>query len=985
MAEFLVLGPVGVIDGAGGAIKLGGVKPRSILAYLAVRARRDVPVSALIDAVWGEGAPETAVNTLQVHVSSLRRALAPTGASIERTTTGYRLDVAPASVDALRFEGLIAEGRAALRGRRPERSLELISAALDLWGGRPFEGVEAAPFVESERPVLERLRGTAVIERVEGLLQLGSFDDATAAAESAVAEDPYDERAWALLMSGYYWAGRQADSLETFQRARRVLADELGLDPGPDLVALERSVLDQTLPSPVRQRPVAVDDEPAPGPVLPGLRTLVGRGRLIDEVVDAVRSTDWFVSLVGLGGIGKTSIAIAAAHRLTADGLNVRFADVSAAADATAAAAAVLRVVGREPGADPLESLAEWASSTDDVLVLDNLEQVVDAARLISALRGTSSGPRLLVTSRRAVRVRGERIVPVPPLPIEPGLEPDDGAAELFQRRAGEIRGDLARVDPAVAGEICELTAGVPLAIELAALQLRVLSPDQLLRRLRSYTTSTLDFAATDDYPDRQRSLRAVLEATTGMLGPASIATLQRCAVVAGPMSIELVELAGAARGIDVLAALADLVESGLVARVDGAEAVRVPVPVRQHVLDTSDPASRTEAEDDVVRAIRGLLEDARDEWEGPLAPRHRSRLAEDVGAIDASVTLLLERGDGVEAAELARLLTHFWLQDSRFVDALAALDRLAGMELPADVALRVRLQRGSFASYIGRRDTIELLESALADVPPSSTPDRLVVNGWCCLGATYAHRQSESELRRCSAAATAAAAASGDSDLVSLARDFAGFAASYLDEPETALELRIAAIADARRDGDRHALALLLGNAAETLLDLGRAEEADVLADEAFEVARAFDLGSATAWVLLVRGLVDLALDRPIPATGVLIEYLRLGSVHHTSPVLAADGVSALAAALAASGELELAARAWGAADAIHSDEGIDPGRRRPRAVRERWDATRELIGAARFDALALAGSTAADRIVAELIAVDDRIGEATVPSGEA
>ena len=237
-----LLGTVELCDDAGVPIKVGGEKPRAILAFLGLHVARTVSVAALIDAVWGERAPDTAVNTLQVHVSALRRALAPTGTTIERLDGGYRLTLAAEHVDLHLFEAMAAEGRAALRSGRHERANEVLARAVDVWRGRPFDGIDAAPFVESARPMLEAAFASAAVEYAEGLMSVRRFDDSVVAAERLVARSPYDERAWAALITAQYWAGRQSEALEGFQRARHVLAEDLGLQPGPELVALERAV-----------------------------------------------------------------------------------------------------------------------------------------------------------------------------------------------------------------------------------------------------------------------------------------------------------------------------------------------------------------------------------------------------------------------------------------------------------------------------------------------------------------------------------------------------------------------------------------------------------------------------------------------------------------------------------------------------------------------------------------------------------------------
>lgn len=970
VAEVGVLGPVVFVDHERRSVKLGGEKPRAVLAYLAIHAGRVVAVPSLIDAVWGDDPPNTAVNTLQVHVSSLRRALSPSNVAIDRTGGGYRLDVPTSCIDAHRFEAAVAEGRAALRSGQPNRAHELLSNALALWRGRPFEGLDDIPFVEAARPAIENGWASASVELIECLVELGCFDEAIVEAEQFVALSPFDERAWAMAMVGYYWAGRASDALRAFQRARQILADELGLEPGPDLVALERAVLGHTMPRPGRGTP---QEEPHARATsgLPNERRLIGREHLVEQISDRLLSGSRLVSLTGLGGIGKTSVAITVGHRLAASHVAVWFVDLSAAADAAAAADAIARTVGAEPTIDPAESLIAWSNGMVGVVILDNLEQVEDAEHLVTTLLDRTTSIQLLVTSRRPVRVRDEQLITIPPLSVRGSEGTDDDAAVLFRARAELVRPDLHEIDDGVVTEICDLAAGIPLGIELAALQLRALTPTQLLRRLHDFQSSTLDAPSTADYPERQRSLRAVLESTMAMLTDGGRDTLARLSLVEGPVTVGLLERCVSGAGIDALVHVADLVEAGLVVRLDG-DRLQVPTPVRRYTQELLEPADRSAAEDDLFGAVDDIVNDAECHWHGPHEELHRSRLRSDAAAIDATVVGRTRRCEWVAVAELALRLAPYWLQESRLVDALSTLDALCTAELPPELAGRVRLLTGTFASYINRGDTADLLERALLEsATASARPDRLVVNGWCCLGAFYAHRHAVDDVRRCTAHATEAAAASADPTLVALARDFAGYAASYLGDTETAIRLTLEGIDDARRQGDLPALALLLATVTEALLQADRVDEAHILISEAFDLARRVDLGSALTWVLLMVGATQIEIGRPAAAWGSLVEHLRFTRERYPDPLVVGDSLAHIAAAQASMGDDEASARTWGASVAIHADHGVDPDRRRLRTIQRRWDATRERLGAPRFDALVVAGSADPERVIDALIAV--------------
>ncbi len=965
-----MLGPVELHDDTGGTIKLGGEKPRAVLAFLGLNVGRTVAVSSLIDGVWGDSAPETAVNTLQVHVSSLRRALSPAGATIERLDGGYRLSLPAASIDLHVFEAMVSEGRAALRSGHHERAQAVLARAVDLWRGRPFEGIESAPFVESARPALESAFASASVEQAECLTMLARYDDAIVAAERLIARSPYDERGWATAMAAYYWAGQQSDALQCFQRARRLLDEELGLRPGPELVALECAVLDQTLSPPAGRATPASTSSPADAtsssPILPAERVLVGREGVVDQVVAWLRSGTRLVSLVGLGGIGKTSVATAVAHRIADAGAAVWFVDLSPMTEEGSAAHAIARAVGVTVESDPVESVVGWASRADGVVVLDNLEQLRGASSLVRSLLDAGGSVRLVATSRRALRLREEQLVALQPLTVRYADGAAGEATELFRMRAELVRADIDEIDEAIVTEICELTAGIPLGVELAALQLRALSPAQLLRRLQAFSSAAIDAPATEDYPERQRSLRVVLDSTVTLLSDDALVVLMHAALIDGPITIELAEASCAARSIDALAHLGDLVESGLVRRVG--DRLLVPPPVRRYVATTAAEDELGVAQDALFAQIDALTSDAEGRWFGPDAEHWHGRLVADAAAIDAAIAGRLERGQFSELAELALRLGQYWLHGSRLVDASVTLDALRAVDLEPGLAHRMSLLAGTFASYVNRADTANLLEPALRDV--SGRPDRLVVNAWCCLGAFHAHHHDDDGTRRCVEGARATAEASGDPGLVALARDFAGYAAFYLGDTDTTIRLNLEAIEDARRQGDRHALTLLLASTAEALVDFDRFEEAGALADEAFDLARDVDLGISLSVVLIVSAMAQLELGRPAAAWGLLVEHLRFTRDRYPDPLAVGDSLAQLAAVRAALGDDESAARTWGASTAIHIDQGINPDRRRPRVNQLRLDNTMERLGQDRFAALSLAGSVNPERIIDAILA---------------
>ena len=262
--RFLVLGPLEV-EADDGPVVLGGQKERLLLALLLTRPNQVVPVEALVVGLWGEHPPPTAAKTLQSHVVRLRRALEPArarGAAGEVLVTrepGYLLRVAPGALDAARFEELTTAGRRALADGSVELAGSLLREALGLWRGRAFEEFLDADVGAAESDRLAELRLGALEDRIEAELRLGRHRELVAELEGLVKEQPLRERLWAQLLLALYRSGRQADALLAYQRARKVLVEELGIDPGAELRRLHAAILAQDpaldLPAPAEAGP----------------------------------------------------------------------------------------------------------------------------------------------------------------------------------------------------------------------------------------------------------------------------------------------------------------------------------------------------------------------------------------------------------------------------------------------------------------------------------------------------------------------------------------------------------------------------------------------------------------------------------------------------------------------------------------------------------------------------------------------------------
>jgi DNA-binding SARP family transcriptional activator len=321
--EFGLLGVLEVRAGDG-PVRLPARKQRALLALLLLNANRVVARERLIDGLWGDGPPETAVKALQVYVSQLRKLL-PAGTLVTRPP-GYLLAVEPEAVDLLRFERLVAEARQA----EPGEAAVLLREALGLWRGPPLGEFADEPFARIEAGRLEELRLAAVEERIEADLRLDRHAELIAELEALVAEQPHRERLRAQLMLSLYRSGRQADALEAYRAARAAL-DELGLEPGVPLRQLERQILAQDRELDLRREgPQAAGRVALPGPLVPESPfPFVGREHELATLRSLLERAEGgeggLVLLAGEAGSGKTRLLRELAHETAARGVLVLY------------------------------------------------------------------------------------------------------------------------------------------------------------------------------------------------------------------------------------------------------------------------------------------------------------------------------------------------------------------------------------------------------------------------------------------------------------------------------------------------------------------------------------------------------------------------------------------------------------------------------------------------------------------------------------
>jgi predicted ATPase/DNA-binding SARP family transcriptional activator len=549
--EFKVLGPLEVCRN-GQALAMPGGKPRALLAVLLLHANEPVSAEHLAMALWGEEAPAGAMRTVQVYVSRLRKALGDDGV-LASTAAGYRLRVAPGELDAERFEQLLDQGRRALADANADQAAGVLREALELWRGPALADLAFEPFTQAEIARLEEQRLAAVEARVEADLAAGRHAELVPELQRLVAEHPVRESLHGHLIRALYRAGRQADALSAYRHARELLVEQLGIEPRAELRALERAVLAQDPALDLAERETTTGRWAANAEFSGAERVrvplsptqTVGRMRAIAALEAAIGTwSGRLVTVVGAGGVGKTRVAIELARAV---GPGLRDGAVFVSLAALESPEHVASTIARELDVTPAQkdsverALARHLARRELLLVLDNFEHLLDAAPLVADLLAKAPALRVLATSREPLRLRAEQLFRLEPLPVTPehgGREPAPAVA-LF---AGAVRArdpafTLTEEDLPAIVEVCWRLDDLPLAIELAAGRVGLLSPFELAARLRSGLDAL--GVAPRDAPIRQRTLTATLEWSYELLSPGEQRLLAGLAVFAGGCSLD--------------------------------------------------------------------------------------------------------------------------------------------------------------------------------------------------------------------------------------------------------------------------------------------------------------------------------------------------------------------------------------------------------------------------------------------------------------
>ncbi|MEU8540792.1 BTAD domain-containing putative transcriptional regulator [Streptomyces sp. NPDC048717] len=683
----------------GTAVAVGGPRVRALLTVLALRAGRPVPVGVLVDEVWGAQPPADAVAALQALVGRLRRALGH-----ERVVSvdgGYRLAAEPDDVDAHRFTRLTAEGVRELDAGRPGRAAALLDEALALWTGSPFVDL---PDREAEAARWEARRLDARRARLAAALALGEGASALPELDVLCAEHPLDEPLQALRIRALGAAGRPSEALAAYETIRRSLADRLGTDPSPELRSLYAELLKGSAAAGTTAGPGTAPR--GGGNLRARLTSFVGREDDLAAVRGALGTTR-LVTLLGPGGAGKTRLSQEAAERAAGqwpDG--VWFVELAPVTDPEAVAEAVLGALGaretvlRGAGAEELRHaedsagrIVEHCADRRLLLILDNCEHVVGAAaELVERVLARCPGVTVLATSREPLGVPGESTLPVGPLPR-------DTAVRLFGERGAAVRpGFRVADDEAAADEIVRRLDGLPLAIELAAARLRLLTPRQIADRLDDRFRLLTSGART--VLPRQQTLRAVVDWSWDLLDAPERAVLRRLAVFTGGCDLEAAEAvcagpetgpskpgdADADTGPDaahVLDLLGSLVDKSLVvaAEDDTGMRYRLLETVAEYAAERLDEAGEREfAERRHLVHYREFARRTDPELRTGRQAAAMARFVAEYGNLRTALRSAVRLRDEHEALVLVHALVWYWTMRDLRADALHWAETVAAL-----------------------------------------------------------------------------------------------------------------------------------------------------------------------------------------------------------------------------------------------------------------------------------------------------------------
>jgi predicted ATPase/DNA-binding SARP family transcriptional activator/DNA-binding CsgD family transcriptional regulator len=910
-------------------------KAAALLKLLGLAPGHRMHRDEAMEALWPDSDGKAASNSLRGALHAARRALDPAAGPLYLASEEGSLVLCPGGdmwVDVDAFEGAVATAR---RSRDPAAC----RAALELYPGELLPDDRYEDWVETRR---QELRGAflSVLIELAGLYEeRGDYGRGVETLRSFLSVEPTGEEAHAHLMRLHAYSGRRQEAPSQYEQLARVLSDRFGTEPGVTTRRLRDEIAAGGFPS----SPSLPGQQETASDLgrhnLPQPRTsFVGREREMIEVKRSL-STTRLLTLTGAGGSGKTRLAIEVARDLAgsyADG--VWLLELASLSDPELVPQAVAGALGaqEQSGRPLLDSLLDTLGDKEMLLLLDNCEHLIDAiARLTTDLLHSCPRTRVLATSRERLGVIGELTWPVPSLSVPgaeeaPTVEEIEGyeSARLFVDRAsmGHPGFEITPENAVAVAQVCARLEGMPLALELAAARIGMLSVGQISERLDHSLNLLTGSGRTANH--RHRTLRATLDWSYGLLGEPEQALLGKLSAFAGGFTLEAAESVGAGGGIEVAEVLeltTILVEKSIVVAEESWERgarYRLLEPVRQYAGEKL--AASGDAE--VVRSrhaefFLALAEEAEPQLKGPRQVEWLDRLETEHDNLRAALSWALGRELG---ARMAGALCLFWYTRGYLSEGRSYLEAVVSLDaLPATVRARVLDGLGWIAEPQGDYERARVAYEESLRLYRRSNDKRGVANALGDLGSLVLDRGDYEQATSLLEESLMLHRELGRGEDIIGILDSLGVLASAKGDPERSISYFSEALVLSRGSGNVRRTAVSLGNLGLTMLVHGDPEQATGVLDESLVLFREIGDNSNIAISLMHATLAALARGdhgRVRVLGEESLELLqRAGDRQHI-----ADCLEIMAGGAGVRDRAHRAARLWGAAEALREEIGV-------------------------------------------------------------
>jgi predicted ATPase/DNA-binding SARP family transcriptional activator/DNA-binding CsgD family transcriptional regulator/Tfp pilus assembly protein PilF len=914
-------------------------KAASLVKLLALSPGHSLHREQIMDLLWPDLGRRAASNNLRVVIHAARRALGPNpnAASHYLALQGERIALCPGEqfwVDVEAFE------EAAATARR-SRELAAHRTALDLYAGDLLPEDRYEEWAEEHRRQLQETYLSLLLGLARLREERGEYDLAAGALRSVVAQESANEESHASLMRLYALLGRRGEAMAQYGRLREVLSEKLGAEPSSATRRLRDEIAAGRLPpTHLAATPPEEPSDPSKHN-LPAPRTsFVGREREMLEVKRALAMTR-LLTLVGSGGSGKTRLALEVARDLVGtypDGVWV--VELAPLSEGTLVPQVVAESLGvqEQPNRPLLESLLNDLGAKETLLVLDNCEHLIDAAaRLTDTLLDSCSRLRVLATSREPLGVMGELGWLVPSLSVPDAqqsltIEELKGyeSARLFADRASNRHPgfELTSENATAVAQVCAKLDGIPLAIELAAATIGMLSAEQISERLGHSLKLLTGGDRTADH--RHQTLRAALDWSYELLSESEQVLFRRLGAFAGGFTLEAAESVGAGGGIeeeDILDLLSKLVDKSLVvAEVNWETGARYRLlePVRQYAREKLRVSGEAEA---VGRRhaefFLTLAEGAEMELSGPRQAEWLDRLETEHDNLRAALSWALEREMDL-GPRIAGALCRFWHTRGYFSEGRRYLEVAARSGVvPAPVRAKALDGLGWIAEPQGDYERAREAYEESLELYRSSNDKSGVANALGDLGSLALDSGDYARATSLLEESLILHRELGSKEEVVGVLNGLGVLASAKGDREQSISFFREALALSRESGSVRMNAVSLGNLGITMLVHGDTEQATVLLEESLELFQEIGDSSNIAIGLMYSALAALAQGDHERVKALSKESLKLLQKAEDKQHIP-DCLEIMAGGAGAQGRAQRAARLWGAAEAMREDIGV-------------------------------------------------------------